>query len=114
MSGRLIDIVRMDTRNIGRNENPPSYLGQAQIDFFENEVFGSNKTDGWRILLTSQVSGIKECKSVQRSLSFEKHIGVHALDYTREGVCSLAAGRCNGIQRPVTTWSRCLRSYKVT
>ena len=45
----------MDTRNIGRNEDPPTYLGQAQIDFFENNVFGENKTEGWRIMLTSQV-----------------------------------------------------------
>ena len=54
--GPLLDVVRMDTRAAGKTEDPPSYLGQRQIDFFEHDVFGAgNKTDGWRILCSSQV-----------------------------------------------------------
>ena len=65
--GQLLDIVRLDTRNIGRFEVPPSYLGQDQIDFLENEVFGPTKTDGWRMILTSQVRSLRKLQ-VNRSL----------------------------------------------
>lgn len=97
--GKLLDIVRMDTRNLGQNEVPRTYLGQQQIEFLENDVFGPNKTDGWRVLLTTQVSSPLSNVSTKAEPRF---VGVYAMDDPRIRIPSTTICFDHVVQRAFT------------
>ena len=53
--GKLFDVIVLDTRNIGRREEPPSYLGTDQVQWLDEEILPNSTDASWRIIATSQV-----------------------------------------------------------